>query len=101
MEKLMVYGKTACEEILFPMISQISYSFHLDKERFHLGETIDIFMQVMDGAWCFAEQTLQHFERTGNLVSEKTIFGRYFEVKNPGRDRIAAGCRKRPGNHPH
>lgn len=55
MEKLMVYGKTACEEILFPMISQISYSFHLDKERFHLGETIDIFMQVMDGAWCFAE----------------------------------------------
>ncbi len=68
MEKLMIYGKSACEEILFPTISQTSYTFRLDKERYHLEEEIKVHMQAMDGAWCFAEST--HY----NVFREKEIW---------------------------
>lgn len=54
-EKIAVYGRNACETIQLPTVSERKYTFKLDKHAYRLREDAVVEMQVLDGAWCFAE----------------------------------------------
>lgn len=75
-EKITVYGRTACETIILPTISDQRYSFKLDRYHYGLKEDILIEMQVMDGAWCFAEN------RKYSILKQKELF--FFRKIYPG-----------------
>lgn len=54
-DKIMIYSKTACEEIHLPTISEQKFLFCLEKSLYHIDEDVIIEMQVLDHSWCFSE----------------------------------------------
>lgn len=75
-EKITVYGRTGCETVKLPTISDQRFVFKLDRYKYKLKEDILVEMQVMDGAWCFAES------RKYSVLKQKELF--FFRKIYPG-----------------
>ena len=89
--KITIYGREACEEVLLPTISEQSFRFRLEKNIYNFKSDIVVAMQVLDDTWCFSESKKYGvFKGKENFALRKTNTGDILELCPIGEERLLA-----------